>query len=220
MIRIKETSYGVKQGDKYGKLLVLGKPFCVGANTYLVVVKCDCGEIYAGRCNHISSGKATKCVVCSKRRHGGYGTRLYRIWTGIKDRCCNERCSDFVNYMGRGIGVCEEWKNSFPTFRKWALENGYTKELQIDRKDNGGDYEPSNCRWVSFKTNSRNTRANLIIEAFGESKCVAEWLEDERCVVCRSTIMPRLKSGWKPEFAFTVKPLTNGVKPKQEYLVP
>lgn len=75
--------------------------------------------------------------------------RLYRIWHNMKSRCYCKSFSRYKYYGGRGITVCEEWKNDFKAFRQWAIANGYQDDLQIDRIDNSGNYEPSNCRWVS-----------------------------------------------------------------------
>jgi len=90
------------------------------------------------------------------KKHGGKGTRLYRIWSGIKDRTCNNKSKSFARYGGRNISICKSWKEDFALFRSWSLENGYTDNLTIDRVDNDGNYEPSNCRWTDMKTQSTN----------------------------------------------------------------
>jgi len=88
------------------------------------------------------------------------GTRPYRIWTGMKSRCFNTNHEKYNDYGGRGVTVCQEWKNSFADFYSWATENGYKDDLAIDRIDNDGSYEPSNCRWVSWRENNSNRRNN------------------------------------------------------------
>jgi hypothetical protein len=78
----------------------------------------------------------------------------------MRKRCYSKNCDDYSNYGGIGVGVCEEWRNDFVPFMNWALANGYTDKLSIDRIDPFGDYEPSNCRWADSKTQFENTRKN------------------------------------------------------------
>ncbi|WP_238917369.1 hypothetical protein [Clostridium sp. YIM B02555] len=101
--------------------------------------------------------------------------RIYNIWSNMKQRCTNLRNSQYKNYGGRGISVCDEWINSYSSFKEWALSNGYKDNLTIDREDNNGNYEPNNCRWVTRKVQQRNTRANVNITIDGTTKCIKEW---------------------------------------------
>ena len=93
-----------------------------------------------------------------KEFHGLSNTRLYSIWTHMKQRCYNENKNSFENYGGKGITVCEEWRSSFINFYTWAISNGYKETLTIDRIDVEGNYEPSNCRWADACTQQANTR--------------------------------------------------------------
>lgn len=134
-------------------------------------------------------------------RHGG----LYTVWISMKARCGHRHNSNYHNYGGRGIGVCNEWKVSFPVFRQWAISNGYGEGLQLDRIDNDGNYCPENCRWVTPSQNSRNTRRTKKIRAFGETKSVVEWANDPRCLVNSISLRTRLRRGIAPELALTAK---------------
>jgi hypothetical protein len=107
-------------------------------------------------------------------------------------------------YGGRGISVCELWQTNFVAFKEWAESAGWKKGLQIDRRDNNGNYTPENCRIVTPAQNSLNTRRNLFITAFGETKTVKEWAEDSRCVVCAKTLRARVRlHGYEGETAIT-----------------
>lgn len=112
----------------------------------------------------LTAGRQSTSCRCAKdtlignknRKHGGKGTRLYQTWANMKDRCYNPNQIGYINYRTRGITVCDEWKNNFVTFRDWALANGYRDDLMIDRIDNNGNYEPGNCRFVSYTASNRN----------------------------------------------------------------
>ena len=132
-----------------------------------------------------------------KRTHGDTTSRLYSIWAGMKSRCFNPNIHSYKHYGGRGITVCDEWKNSYIDFKKWALENGYDESLTLDRIDVNGNYEPSNCRWATQKQQARNTRFNNIIELNGESHCISEWAEI--LGIGNGLILHRVKRGLPPE---------------------
>ena len=109
-------------------------------------------------------------------------SRIYSIWEGMCQRCYNPNCPSYYRYGGRGITICDEWKNNPVAFIKWAYCSGYDdtlspKECQIDRIDNDKGYSPENCRWVDSKTNSRNMSRCHIIEYHGEKRHWLEWCE-------------------------------------------
>lgn len=121
--------------------------------------------------------------------------RLYKNWQEMWQRCNNPNNKKYKDYGARGIKVCSQWKD-YRVFKSWALENGYKNDLFIDRKNNNGNYTPKNCRWTTLKENNRNKRNNRMITCFGETKCLAAWGDDSRCLVNWSTLQSRLNAGW------------------------
>lgn len=110
-------------------------------------------------------------------KHGGIGTKLYNIWKGMRSRCNNPNHHKYYRYGGRGIKVCAEWED-YANFRDWSIRNGFKENLSIDRIDNNGDYEPSNCRWVSQKeqANNRGYRSDTtFVTKDGETHSLMEW---------------------------------------------
>jgi hypothetical protein len=139
------------------------------------------------------------------RTHGLSKTKLYYVWRGMIARCRYPSFKYYSYYGGRGIKVCPEWESDFVAFQTWAMAHGYQAGLQIDRIDNNGDYSPVNCRWVTSTVNARNKRSTHAIPAFGETKSIAAWAEDPRCVVALHTLYARLtRFYWAPEEALTV----------------
>lgn len=134
--------------------------------------------------------------------HGYYGTRLYRRWNQMKNRCTNVKHKDYKDYGARGITLCAEWYSFIP-FKDWALAHGYSDTLQIDRIRNNEGYSPDNCHFVQGRQNQQNKRNTHLLTAFGETKCIAAWSEDKRCLPKRQTLYARIARGWKPEDAIS-----------------
>ena len=111
-------------------------------------------------------------------KHGEGKTKLYRVWSAMRDRCNNPRCKDYKYYGGKGVHVSPEW-DEFLDFKRWAIHNGYQGGvgLSIDRIDPNGNYEPGNCRWVTWKTQTNNMTSNHKIEYNGETHTLTEWGE-------------------------------------------
>lgn len=145
-------------------------------------------------------------------KHGAVGTRLYSIYTGMLKRCRQKTTNGYERYGGRGIMVCEEWKgkHGFEHFRDWALSNGYSDDLTLDRIDVNGNYEPSNCKWSTMREQCNNRRSNVFLEYNGERHTLAEWA---RIVgVNPTTIKDRHSKGWSAEkilFFHQDKPIGN-----------
>jgi hypothetical protein len=160
-------------GKRFGRLLVIEQVESLNYRARFLC-KCDCGRTKLVLAQSLLSGHVRSCgcllseasrkriesynVSEGRETHGQTKTRLYCIWEGIKTRCLKETHHSFPNYGGRGIKICPEWENSFIAFREWALANGYSADLSIDRIDVNGDYCPDNCRWVNSSTQAENKR--------------------------------------------------------------
>lgn len=182
-------------------------------NTWYFLCKCDCGkEFYAS----VSSMKKMKSCGCLTKmyirqehfKHGGTKTKLYYTWYGIISRCYNKNNKEYANYGGRGISMCDEWRYSFSTFRDWAYKTGYDeklskKECSIDRIDPNGNYEPSNCRWVTAKQQNNNRTNNIYITYDGETHTLSEW--SEITGIKYFTLIGRYKKGMKGEKLFALE---------------
>lgn len=186
----KEPQFNINDivGKKFGNLSVLKfshrVPQKIKGYTYYYLCKCTCGDTCVVERFHLKYGHTQSCGCLQKSRtseaskiHGLEKSRLYHIWQGIKRRCLNGNEHNYPKYGGRGIKIYKEWVNNPSNFINWALANGYTDNLTIDRIDVNGDYEPSNCRWVTQKEQSRNKRNTLKISYNGKNLPLAEWCE-------------------------------------------
>ena len=161
----------VKEGERYGRLTIIREVEPAGSIHKRVrrfLCRCDCGNEIICRLPNLKSGTTKSCgcyrkFVSSNRRdcHHLQNTRIYRIWCGMKRRCYNKHNEHFDRYGGRGIIVCDEWKTDFMNFYDWAMSNGYDDKLSIDRINNEGNYEPSNCRWANQKQQIVNSTAAI-----------------------------------------------------------
>lgn len=148
-------------GERFERLIVISEPFIKKGRSH-VIVCCDCGTEKIISVNSLKSGN-TKSCGCLRRdgfikrstRHGQSGSRLYGIWKTMIQRCTNVNSTAYPRYGGRGIIVCESWKD-FIHFQTWARSNGYQDDLTIDRLDNDKDYDPQNCRWATYQQQNIN----------------------------------------------------------------
>ena len=186
-------------GQKFGRLTVLCKtkrPERIKHRETWFHCLCDCGNYKDVSKSHLKRGAVLSCGCYNVERatkHGMSGSRIYRIWAQVKDRCINKNNKHYYCYGGRGITYSADWE-LFENFRDWAVSNGYEDNLTIDRVDPNGNYEPSNCRWVSMKTQGRNRRNNVKYTIDGETLCLSELCE--KYGVSRSLVESRLGHGW------------------------
>lgn len=129
-------------------------------------------------------------------------TKLRQAWKDMQRRCYSPDVKNWHRYGGRGIMVCDEWRNSFEVFQSWSWHNGFDYNLTLDRIDVNGNYEPSNCRWVTIKVQANNTSTNKYIEHNGERLSLEEW--GNRLGACKGFIWARLKMGWNEIDAITI----------------
>lgn len=139
--------------------------------------------------------------VGGRSTHGMSSSPEYEAWSAMKKRCGNSRLRGFKNYGGRGITVCEKWRNSFQAFYR-DMGPRPSKKHSIERRNNDLGYEPSNCYWATRVEQNRNTRSNKLATFNGETHCLAEWAD--RVGVAVERLYYRLDHGWPIEKAFTV----------------
>jgi len=197
-----KTNWESYLGVKFGRLIVTEILPSIPYKIRRCKAICECGNIKEYYVGNILMGVTTSCGCLRKGlpiKHGlsirGNNKSLYNVYMKMIHRCYDSTVWNYKNYGGRGIIVCKEWKNDARVFAKWAIENGYKKDLQIDRfPDNNGNYEPSNCRWATHTQNANNTRSNVLLIYNGESKTIAEWASIVGMEY--GSFWSRVKRGW------------------------
>jgi len=187
---------------------------------------CSCGTLKEVSGNSLSMGKTQSCGCLVKEVqsarllnnkiasiHGlskqdiNNKTRLYRIWCGIKNRITNPNVPEHPRYGGKGVKICNEWM-TFTNFHEWAINNGYSENLTIDRVDVEGNYEPNNCRWVSSKAQANNRSNNVWYTIDGKEYTQTQLAEKNG--ISPQCLNSRLKRGWSLENAIKPVKYNNG----------
>lgn len=189
-------------GKTFGRLTVIEDFGCDIQNSMRKVAAiCECGNITECYLNHLRRGTTQSCGCLRRERHLASITKhklcrhpLYRCWYDMIDRCYRQKNKSYNNYGGRGISVCQKWRKSFVAFYDWAIENGWKKTLQLDRKNNSLNYSPSNCRFITAARNNRNKRTNVFLEYDGKKMILPDWATYLGISIW--TIRNRLEKGW------------------------
>ncbi len=190
-----------RTGQKYGRLKVISMVRKIGDAT-IWNCRCDCGKFTLVRGGQLATKKTRSCG-CLKGQpptHGMSKTKVYRVWCSMKDRCYRKKCKSFQDYGGRGIRMSEDWKKSFEKFISDMGERpeGY---YAVERKDNDGNYERSNCVWATREVQNNNSRHNHLIEFNGKTTTLTKWAISRGMKPI--TLLMRLKMGWSTEKSLT-----------------
>lgn len=202
-------------GQRFGRLEVIKKVGRSRCRHVIWLCKCDCGHTIECLGTSLKSGNTSSCGCfqkegAAKRRttHGLSGSRLSSIRSGMIQRCYNPKDRNYHNYGGRGIYVCEEWRDSVESFIKWANSNGHEDHLTIERIDNDGPYSPENCKWATIQEQANNKRKPFLTYN-NQTLTIKQW--STLTGISTATIHARLYRGWTIE-----KTLTTAVAPTKK----
>lgn len=194
-------------GQRFDRLIVLSLQGRDKRGAYLWLCQCDCGNTTCATTGRLNFGHTRSCGCLQRERasqakfkHGLSNSRLQIVWSGMKARCYYPPHKQFSDYGGRGITVCERWRNSFVNF--FADMGECPKGMSIERIDNNGNYEPGNCRWATQREQCANTRRTRNLTFRGETMCVSAWAR--RLGFPRPcAIISRLNNNWPIDKALT-----------------
>lgn len=203
-------------GQRFGRLVILKtEPNKKGSGSRTIAtVQCDCGIVKTILFNNIRKGATNSCGClnseiassrCEKLNidHGLSRHPLYIVWRGMLNRCSNPDDVSYPNYGAKGVTVCDEWRNNFIVFYNWAIANGWSEGLQLDKdiKGNGVVYSPEMCCFVTRKQNGKKKKNNLLFTVNGETKVLSDWCETLR--LNYHTVYARIKRGVEFSVAIT-----------------
>lgn len=193
-------------GQRFGRLVVVGKTDVVRSGHRLWNVVCDCGSARLTTSQNLRSGTQQSCGCLQRelsrermkvqaRTHGMTDTGTWRTWMSMRQRCECEYTHAYPRYAGRGITVCERWQS----FENFLADMGERPPgTTLDRyPDKDGNYEPGNCRWATPQQQNDNRAATLWIELDGKRMTLKRWAE--HLGMNYGTLFGRLRKGWSPE---------------------
>lgn len=183
---MKEKQHKDISGLTFNSLTVVEYRGIDKSRSSMWLCRCSCGNEIVTRASSLKNENTKSCGCLRKKMamiasttHGLSSgrkrkSRLYRAWTNMKSRCNNDKTPKFKNHGGRGISVCDQWKD-YINFHLWATENGYKDNLSLERIDNDKGYSPENCKWATCSEQNINKRTNRIVTVDGISRTVKEW---------------------------------------------
>lgn len=187
-------------GQRFGRLTALALVERRDDNDHIWRFACECGNTKDARIKSVRSGHTTSCgcafrdMMIERNTTHGMSRQLastYRSWKDMRSRCLNQNDFDYADYGGRGIAVCERWKD----FAAFVADMGKRPGGRtLDRINVNGDYEPGNCRWADPKMQANNKRSNHVIEYRGETKTLSQWCDVFG--IEPSKVRYRIKAGW------------------------
>jgi hypothetical protein len=194
-----ESKYaGLIKGYVCGQWVVISPDSAIIHRALFSLCRCSCGHEQLIENRRIVINDAHSCRKCANKgtpKHNKYKTRLYSIWKNMRSRCYIKGNNNYPHYGARGITICKAW-GDFMQFYSWSMENGYADNLTIDRHNNNGNYEPSNCRWVTQAEQLNNTRRNLLLTYERKTMTLKQW--SKKTSTPYGTMRYRYKHGWEP----------------------
>lgn len=204
-------------GKRFGRLTVIRENGKAKNGSLMYLCECDCGNFITVRGISLRNGDCKSCGCLRKEisskgnsTHGHSNERLFNVWRCMIRRCYDVNHSSYHRYGGRGIKICDNWLNNYESFKNFMLDNGYPEdagpyEYSIDRLNNDGNYEPSNCRVVTAKIQSLNKSNNHRVFFKGEEMTITE--AAQKCGLTNKQVFNRIDKGWDIKRALT-QPLT------------
>ncbi len=188
-------------GRTFGDLTVIAREGRQGTKATWKCA-CSCGNTHVARSDQLKNGDIRSCGCKNphKRKHGRAGTRIYRIWRGMLDRCYNEKAASYANYGGKGVTVCDRWRESIDNFIE-DMGLPPSESHTLDRKENADGYHSGNCKWSTPEEQGNNRSTNVDMTFNGKTQTIAQWSRETG--LSKDTIRLRLKRGWTADRTLT-----------------